>query len=113
MEKLIQLLPPFAGADSPFTHLVPNLAGIDPDDAFSSVPYEKGFSLLTYLTEIVGGHDEFEKFAKVSHCMNCYCALPLFSTPLGIGPKPLQDLAFGPRTLTLSYTPHIVKCDPR
>lgn len=25
-----------------FTKLVPDLSGVDPDDAFSSVPYEKG-----------------------------------------------------------------------
>jgi hypothetical protein len=29
------------GAESPLTALVPALDGIDPDDAFSSVPYEK------------------------------------------------------------------------
>ncbi|RYY30891.1 hypothetical protein EON62_06640, partial [archaeon] len=26
-----------------FTKLVPDLTGIDPDDSFSSVPYEKGY----------------------------------------------------------------------
>ena len=33
-----------------FTCLVPDLAGgVDPDDAFSKIPYEKGFALLYYL----------------------------------------------------------------
>jgi len=50
------------GADSPLTALVPKLDGVDPDDAFSSVPYEKGFALLYYLETVVGGVDKFEKF---------------------------------------------------
>lgn len=29
------------GAQNPLTNLCPDLTGIDPDDAFSSVPYEK------------------------------------------------------------------------
>ena len=32
------------GPDHPHTCLCPRLKGIDPDDAFSSVPYEKGSS---------------------------------------------------------------------
>ena len=35
------------------TALVPDITGVDPDDAFSSVPYEKGFSLLVLLEQIV------------------------------------------------------------
>ena len=30
------------------------LGEADPDDAFSSVPYEKGFNLLNYLSTVVG-----------------------------------------------------------
>lgn len=37
------------------TALVPDLTGVDPDDAFSSVPYEKGQALLWVLEELVGG----------------------------------------------------------
>jgi leukotriene-A4 hydrolase len=37
-----------------FTKLVPALDGIDPDDAFSSVPYEKGHYLLYHLQSLVG-----------------------------------------------------------
>jgi len=43
------------GATSQLTRLVPDLKGIDPDDAFSSVPYEKGFAFLYYLETLVGG----------------------------------------------------------
>ena len=32
-----------------FTRLCPDLENVDPDDAFSIVPYEKGFHLLRYL----------------------------------------------------------------
>lgn len=35
------------------TALVPDITGVDPDDAFSSVPYEKGFSLLVLIEQIV------------------------------------------------------------
>lgn len=43
------------GANSPLTNLVPSLQDVDPDDAFSSVPYEKGFALLYHLEELMGG----------------------------------------------------------
>ncbi|KAL8689522.1 MAG: hypothetical protein Q9224_004623, partial [Gallowayella concinna] len=42
------------GADHEFTKLVVNLKGKDPDDAFSSIPYEKGFHLLYHLEKLVG-----------------------------------------------------------
>ena len=41
------------GADNPLTALVPNLDGVDPDDSFSSVPYEKGSNFLYYLEQLV------------------------------------------------------------
>ncbi len=41
--------------DDPLTALVVNLTGVDPDDAFSTVPYEKGSAFLWYLEEVVGG----------------------------------------------------------
>ena len=34
------------GEDHNFTKLIPDLKGQDPDDAFSSVPYEKGSTFL-------------------------------------------------------------------
>merc|ERR1712059_53163 len=48
----------------PFTHLVPDLTGIDPDDAFSRIPYEKGSTFLWYLEDLVGGAEQFEPFLK-------------------------------------------------
>ena len=47
-----------------WTSLVwPLTPGSDPDDAFSSVPYEKGFALLAYLESLVGEPD-FKVFVK-------------------------------------------------
>ncbi|KPI45124.1 Leukotriene A-4 hydrolase-like protein [Cyphellophora attinorum] len=44
-----------------FTKLVQNLKGKDPDDAFSSIPYEKGFVFLYYLETILT-QPVFDKF---------------------------------------------------
>jgi leukotriene-A4 hydrolase len=51
------------GSENGFTKLVWPLSGEDPDDAFSGVPYEKGFNLLMFLEGKVGT-TEFEAFAK-------------------------------------------------
>ncbi|CAE7555211.1 lkhA, partial [Symbiodinium microadriaticum] len=50
--------------NGPYTRLVWPLQGGDPDDAFSVVPYEKGFNLLFYLESLVGTAP-FEAFAKI------------------------------------------------
>jgi len=52
------------GADNPLTKLVVDLDGVDPDEAFSVVPYEKGSTLLWYLEDLVGGPENFEPFLK-------------------------------------------------
>ncbi|KAK3753525.1 hypothetical protein QZH41_018018, partial [Actinostola sp. cb2023] len=52
------------GADSPLTKLVVSFSDSDPDDAFSSVPYEKGSCFLFYLEQLVGGPDVFEPFFR-------------------------------------------------
>jgi leukotriene-A4 hydrolase len=38
-----------------------DLKGKDPDDAFSSIPYEKGFVFLDYLEKLIG-RDKWDKF---------------------------------------------------
>jgi len=48
-----------AAGDSEFTKLRPDLTGIDPDDAFSIVPYEKGCLFLFFLELKVGGKEKF------------------------------------------------------
>ncbi|XP_029522066.1 leukotriene A-4 hydrolase-like [Oncorhynchus nerka] len=52
------------GANNPLTNLVPNLNEVDLDEAFSSVPYEKGFALLYHLEELMGGPEVFMGFVK-------------------------------------------------
>ncbi|KAM0285659.1 hypothetical protein ACHAQH_001365 [Verticillium albo-atrum] len=49
------------GHDHEFTKLVIEQKGIDPDDAFSTVPYEKGFHFIYYLEKLVG-RETFDKF---------------------------------------------------
>lgn len=46
-----------------FTQLVIDMAGQDPDDLFSRVPYEKGFFFLFYLENLFG-LERFDKFIK-------------------------------------------------
>ncbi|KAI0864366.1 leukotriene A-4 hydrolase [Xylaria cubensis] len=49
------------GKDHEFTKLIINHKGVDPEDAFSTVPYEKGFHFLYYLDRLVG-REHFDKF---------------------------------------------------
>jgi leukotriene-A4 hydrolase len=51
------------GADSPFTVLRTRLEGVDPDDVYSSVPYEKG-SLFVALLERTVGRERFDRFIR-------------------------------------------------
>ena len=54
------------GETNPFTSLVVDLSGVDPDDAYSLVPYEKGSSFLWHLEEKVGGSGKKqEKYAPL------------------------------------------------
>jgi leukotriene-A4 hydrolase len=49
------------GEEHEFTKLIPDLKGQDPDDAFSSIPYEKGSTFL-YLLEKKIGREKWDKF---------------------------------------------------
>eukprot|EP00605_Chrysophyceae_sp_TOSAG23-4_P001888 GSChrysophyteH1.ASY1.ANO1.2084.1 assembled CDS len=49
--------------NNPLTCLVCPLGDQDPDDSFSSVPYEKGFTMLYHLETLIGSSN-FERFAK-------------------------------------------------
>ena len=51
------------GADSPLTRLRQELQNVDPDDAYSTVPYEKGARLL-YLLEQEVGRERFDLFIR-------------------------------------------------
>ncbi|XP_027448259.1 leukotriene A-4 hydrolase isoform X2 [Zalophus californianus] len=52
------------GDTHPYTKLVVDLTNVDPDVAYSSVPYEKGFALLFYLEQLLGGPEVFLGFLK-------------------------------------------------
>jgi leukotriene-A4 hydrolase len=51
------------GANSPFTRLRTDLAGMDPDDAFSAIPYEKGSRFLALLEQTVG-RERWDRFMR-------------------------------------------------
>jgi len=51
------------GADSPLTKLRTDLCGVDPDDAFSSIPYEKGARFVTVI-ERHAGRERFGQFMR-------------------------------------------------
>ncbi|OJD17966.1 leukotriene A-4 hydrolase [Emergomyces pasteurianus Ep9510] len=64
------------GNDHEFTKLIVDLKGKDPDDAFSSIPYEKGFSFLFYLENLIG-KDKFDLF--IPHYFTKYKELSIDS----------------------------------
>ncbi|KAK6463046.1 leukotriene A-4 hydrolase 1 [Scheffersomyces coipomensis] len=47
-----------------FTSLIWDLKNEDPDDAFSRIPYEKGFNFLFHIETKLGGVTEFDPFIK-------------------------------------------------
>jgi leukotriene-A4 hydrolase len=51
------------GGDSPLTRLRTQLHGVDPDDAFSTIPYEKGARFVVVLERAVG-RERFEQFLR-------------------------------------------------
>lgn len=51
------------GVKNPFSSLHPTLKGASPDDAFSTIPYDKGFQLLYYMESLVG-EDQFQVFLR-------------------------------------------------
>ena len=50
-------------ADSPFTVLRTDLAGVDPDEVYSSIPYEKGARFVAVLERAVG-RERFDSFMR-------------------------------------------------
>lgn len=52
---LLQIEDVSKAGEDPLSRLVLDLKGIDPDDAFSIVPYEKGNAFLMYLEQKLGG----------------------------------------------------------
>ena len=67
------------GPENPLTNLVPKLNGIDPDDAFSSVPYEKGSTLLNYLEGLLGGAGDGDMLVQNRTTLKSYRCLAVVS----------------------------------
>ncbi len=51
------------GLDNTYSSIHPILEGDSPDNAFSNVPYEKGFQLLYYMESLVG-EELFQNFLQ-------------------------------------------------
>jgi len=63
---------------SRFTKLVPSLVNEDPDDTFSSVPYEKGYTFLYYIENLLrNGEKDFNPFLK--HYISKYARQSIFT----------------------------------
>ena len=52
------------GLDNEYTKLSPNYGGNDPDDGFSTVPYEKGYQFLIFLEKLIGKENFREVMQK-------------------------------------------------
>ena len=61
--SLMKAFEVFGGATSPYTKLKTEQEGIDPDEVFSVVPYEKGFLFLTAVERAVG-RETFDRFIQ-------------------------------------------------
>jgi leukotriene-A4 hydrolase len=44
--------------------LIPQLGNTDPDDAFSTIPYEKGSAFLLYIEQQIGSKKQFEEMLR-------------------------------------------------
>lgn len=80
----------------PFTVLVPELEGVDPDDVFSSVPYEKGFLLFDAVRRAVGESrfrvwfkDWFQTFRR--QCVTSQDMREHVSAHFAVGGKGVED----------------------
>ena len=51
------------GEDSEFTKLSPDFGGNDPDDGFSTVPYEKGYQFLIFIEKLIS-KDKFREVMR-------------------------------------------------
>ncbi|CAH1640373.1 unnamed protein product [Spodoptera littoralis] len=64
LQELSEAINDVLGSSNPLTKLVVDLNGVHPDDAFSTVPYEKGSLFLRYLENLVGGPAVFDDFLR-------------------------------------------------
>ncbi|CAH0713209.1 unnamed protein product, partial [Brenthis ino] len=64
LQELSETINDDLGPNNPLTRLVVDLNGVHPDDAFSTVPYEKGSLFLRYLEHLLGGPAVFDDFLR-------------------------------------------------
>ncbi|XP_050352413.1 leukotriene A-4 hydrolase isoform X1 [Nymphalis io] len=64
LQELSETIHDELGDNNPLTRLVVELNGVHPDDAFSSVPYEKGSLFLRFLEDLLGGPAVFDDFLR-------------------------------------------------
>ncbi|XP_068620397.1 leukotriene A-4 hydrolase isoform X2 [Battus philenor] len=64
LQELSETVNEELGPTNNLTRLVVDLNGIHPDDAFSSIPYEKGSLFLYYLEDLFGGPEVFDEFLR-------------------------------------------------
>ncbi|XP_059059571.1 leukotriene A-4 hydrolase-like isoform X2 [Achroia grisella] len=64
LQELTETVKDELGITNPLTRLVVDLKAVHPDDAFSTVPYEKGSLFLRYLEDLVGGPEVFDDFLR-------------------------------------------------
>ena len=53
------------GESKSFSATIPNLIGRHPDDAFSKIPYEKGFNFLYYIEKIINENAKKDLFRSI------------------------------------------------
>lgn len=60
--------------NGPYTRMIPDLKGVDPNDAFCIVPYEKGFTLLFHLETLLGGPGKNQDRGSAKYILyTCIC----------------------------------------
>ncbi|XP_026762951.2 leukotriene A-4 hydrolase isoform X3 [Galleria mellonella] len=64
LQELNETVKEELGVTNQLTKLVVDLKAVHPDDAFSTVPYEKGSLFLRYLEDLVGGPEVFDDFLR-------------------------------------------------
>ncbi|CAB3234846.1 unnamed protein product [Arctia plantaginis] len=64
LQELSETVDDALGPENPLTKLVVDLHNVHPDDAFSTVPYEKGSLFLRYLEDLFGGPEVFDDFLR-------------------------------------------------
>lgn len=52
------------GLDNTYSSIHPVLAGDNPDNSFTELPYEKGFQTLTFLESLLDSDEEFRQFLR-------------------------------------------------